>query len=433
MVSPPLPAADGAADPVLPQIAGETHGLIEVIRRIESAGTPVTAPPVLAWLLGEGRRIQRDAEFFDALCWRLVGADLPLSRVNITVRTLHPQILGFAFRWYRRRRVTEVLRVGHGAEYTADYLESPIRPVTERGETVRFHLEDETTMLPYPLLETLRRDGATDYFACPLTFYNGRHQSMAWTTDRPGGFSADDIARMTEMRPAIGTVIEARAMRFITGTLLEIYLGRTAGRRVLDGEIRRAEGERMHAVILAADMRGFTHLSDRLPGEALIALLDDYFDAVAGPVQARGGEVLKFVGDGVLAIFPVGEEGEAAAAARALGAASESLARIARLSALRAASDRPQIRIGIGLHIGEIIYGNVGAADRLDFTAIGPAVNLAFRLESLTKRLDRPLLLSRDVALLLRQPVISLGFHPVKGLSEPEEVFGLAGNGALGR
>jgi adenylate cyclase len=425
-----LPAATAVApEPQqLPAIAGEAHGLISVVRRIPSAGMPIAEPPVIAWLLGEGRRIHRDAEFFDELCWRLVGAGLPLSRVNITVRTLHPQILGFAFRWYRQRRVTEVLRVEHGVQNTADYLESPIRPVNEHGATVRFHLEDETTMLPYPLLETLRRDGATDYFACPLTFYNGRHQAMAWTTDRPGGFSDADIARIEEVKSAIATVIEARAMRFIAGTLLEIYLGRTAGRRVLDGEVRRAEGERMHAVILASDMRGFTQLSDRLPGEALIALLDDYFDAVAAPVQARGGEVLKFVGDGVLAIFPLGECGETEAARSALAAASETLERIQKLGEERG---RTRFRIGIGLHLGEIIFGNVGAADRLDFTAIGPAVNLAFRLESLTKRLDRQLIMSRDFARVVERPVLSLGFHPVKGLSQPEEVFALEDDGAL--
>lgn len=428
-MSDPLPRSEPAAappEPHLPPIAGDSHGLIAVIRRIASAGTPLSEPPVLTWLLNEGRRVHRDAEFFDELCWRLVGDGLPLSRVNVTVRTLHPQILGFAFRWYRQRRVTEVLRVDHGAQLTADYLESPIRPVTEHGATVRFRLEDEMTMAPYPLLATLRRHGATDYYACPLTFFNGRHQSLAWTTDRPGGFAEAEIARMDAIRPAIATVIEARAMRFIAGTLLEIYLGRTAGRRVLEGEIRRAEGERMHAAILACDMRGFTHLSDRLPGEELIGLLDDYFDAVAAPVQGAGGEVLKFVGDGMLAIFAVDGAGDAAVARAALAAAGEALRRIEALSRARLAAGRVAICIGVGLHLGEIIFGNVGAADRLDFTAIGPAVNLAFRLESLTKRLDRPLLLSREFALAAGQPVVSLGFHPVKGLNEPEEVFGLA-------
>jgi adenylate cyclase len=176
-------------------------------------------------------------------------------------------------------------------------------------------------------------------------------------------------------------------------------------------------------------MRGFTSLSDRLPAPELIMLLDDYFDAVTAPVQAQGGEVLKFMGDGLLAIFPLGDYTAADAAERALAAVDESFQRIARLNAMRSTEGRIEFRIGIGVHIGEIIFGNVGAVDRLDFTAIGPAVNLACRLETLTKRLNRPLLVSRDFARACRRPLVSLGFHPVKGLSQPEEVFGLADQG----
>jgi adenylate cyclase len=223
----------------------------------------------------------------------------------------------------------------------------------------------------------------------------------------------------------LAVVIEARSMHRLAGTLLNIYLGRTAGQRILDGDIRRAQGEHMNAVILASDMRGFTSLSDRLPGEELIALLDDYFEAVAAPVQARGGEVLKFVGDGLLAIFPLGACVPADAAERALSAVDEIFARIATLNTERRAVERNEFRFGIGLHLGDVIFGNVGAVDRLDFTAIGPAVNLAFRLETLTKRLGRDLLVSHDFAGACRRPLVSLGFHPVKGLSEPEEVFGL--------
>jgi adenylate cyclase len=174
-------------------------------------------------------------------------------------------------------------------------------------------------------------------------------------------------------------------------------------------------------------MRGFTALSDRLTSEELIALLDDYFDAVTAPVQARGGEVLKYVGDGVLAIFPLGFSSREEAAEIALAAARETLERIAESNLARAAEHRSQLRIGIGLHIGEVVLGNVGAADRLDFTVIGPAVNLACRLETLTKRLSRPLLVSEDFAKAAFCELVSLGFHPVKGMSEPAEVFGLPG------
>ena len=414
-----LPAGDR------PVASGDHEDLIQIVGQYESKGAPVVEPDLVLWLLGEGRRIVRDAEFFDALCWRLLGAGLVVSRISLSVFTLHPQIVGLNFRWWRDRHVTEVLRVGYGVQQTADYFESPIRTVIENGATVHFRLADQESIAPYPLLVKLRDGGASGYFACPVTFFNGRHQATTWTTDRPGGFNDADIAQIQAILPVLAVVIEARSMHRLAGTLLNIYLGRTAGQRILDGDIRRAQGEHMNAVILASDMRGFTSLSDRLPGEELIALLDDYFDAVAAPVQARGGEVLKFVGDGLLAIFPLGGCTPADAAERALSAVDEVFARIATLNTERRAVERNEFRFGIGVHIGDVIFGNVGAVDRLDFTAIGPAVNLAFRLETLTKRLGRDLLVSHDFAGACRRPLVSLGFHPVKGLSEPEEVFGL--------
>jgi adenylate cyclase len=409
--------------------AQEANSLIQVIGQYPSPGEPIIEGDLVQWLLGEGRRIKSDAEFFDALCWRLIGAGLPLWRASLSVGTLHPQFFGLNFRWWRDRRTTEVMRVSYGVDKTADYLESPIRSVIDGGATVRFRLDDNDAIAPYPLLGSLREAGATGYFGSPLTFFNGRHQATTWATDRPGGFTDACIARISSLLPALGAVIEARSMRKLAGTLLNTYLGHTAGQRILDGDIRRATGERMSAIILASDMRGFTSLSDRLPASELIMLLDDYFDAITGPVQAQGGEVLKFMGDGLLAIFPLGACAAGDAAERALAAVDEGIERIARLNAERSASGRIEFRIGIGIHIGEIILGNVGAVDRLDFTAIGPAVNLACRLETLTKRLGRPLLVSRDFADACRRKLVSLGFHPVKGLSQPEEVFGLADHG----
>jgi len=225
--------------------------------------------------------------------------------------------------------------------------------------------------------------------------------------------------------PALAAVADARVTQRMAGTLLDIYLGRTIGPRVLDGEIRRGYGERIRAILMATDLRGFTSLSDRLPGEELIELLDDYFEAVTQPVQSEGGEVLKFIGDGVLAIFALGARSEAEATGAALDAAQASLRRLDVLNRERAVRSRAQLRVGIGMHLGEVFYGNVGATDRLDFTVIGPAVNLTSRLEGLTKRLERPIVVSDDFARACKRPLSSLGFHPVRGLSEPAEVFGL--------
>jgi adenylate cyclase len=212
----------------------------------------------------------------------------------------------------------------------------------------------------------------------------------------------------------------------MTENLLDTYLGPQAGRRVLAGQIQRAEGEQLRAVIMITDMRGFTALSDRLPGEEVIGVLDDYFDAIVTPVEARKGETLKFMGDGVLAIFPAADDDDfSEASVQALEAALEGLERLGIVNKARRAADRTEVRTGIGLHLGEVIFGNVGAADRLDFTVIGPAVNLASRIEGLTKRLLRPILVSSAFARICPRPLVSLGFHPVRGLFEPEEVFGL--------
>ncbi len=424
------PQAAAASQPGLsptaaPAVADETGDLIQIVGRFSGPGEPIVEGDVQSWLLGEGRRLLKDAEFFDVLCRRLLGAGLPIWRASLSVGTLHPQILGLNFRWWRDRRMTEVRRVGYGVDQTNDYRESPIRSVMELGRTVRYRLDDSAAIAAYPLLGTLRAAGATDYFACPLTFFNGRHQATTWTTDRPGGFTDSHIAGIASILPVLGSVVEARAMRRLAGTLLNTYLGRTAGQRILDGEIRRAQGEQINAVILVTDMRGFTNLSDRLPGTELITLLDDYFDAITAPVEEQGGEVLKFMGDGLLAIFPYDNGAPGDAADAALTAAASGLARIERLNQQRRSEGRTQFRAGIGLHLGEVIFGNVGAVDRLDFTTIGPAVNLAARLETLTKRLERPLLVSRDFARACGSTLVSLGFHPVRGLSKPEEVFGL--------
>jgi adenylate cyclase len=389
-----------------------------------SLGAPIAGGQVDRWLLREGPGIDSEVEMFDELCWRLVGDGLPLWRASLHMGTLHPQISGIGARWLRQLNIVEEYRILRGSETTEEYLRSPIRATIERGAPFRRRLDDDSPA--YPLLSKLRRAGATDYFALALNRTFRRFPAVTWATDRPGGFSNADIATLEEINPALAAIVETRAVRRITENLLDTYLGPQAGRRVLAGQIQRAQGERLRAVIMMADMRGFTALSDRLPGEEVIRLLDDYFDAIVTPIEARKGETLKFIGDGVLAIFPAADDDDFSAATQeALEAALEGLDRLASVNKMRRDSERSEIRIGIGLHLGEVIYGNVGALDRLDFTVIGPAVNLASRIEGLTKRLLRPILVSSAFARICPRPLVSLGFHPVRGLFEPEEVFGL--------
>lgn len=387
----------------------------------DGRGAAIVERDLTRWLLVEGRQIDGDAFLFDELCWRLVGAGVKLSRATLHVGTLHPQFLGFGVRWQRQPNRVERIKVHHGVRETEDFRTSPIKRVILEGVTERFPQGHEAWER-LPLLRQLRGEGATDYLATPLALRR-RHQAATWATDAPGGFTAEQTEIICAVLPALATVMEGRALAKISELLLETYLGRFVGPRILAGQIHRGVGERMRAVILSSDLRGFTRLSDTLPGEEMIELLDDYFECITEPVHAGGGDVLKFVGDGLLAIFPCIDGDAPDAAAAAMGAARAGLERLANWNDGAATARRPFVQAGIGLHLGEVIYGNVGAPDRLDFTAIGPAVNLATRLEGLTKRLERPLLCSRDFAQAYRGRLVSLGFQPVRGLSQPEEIF----------
>jgi adenylate cyclase len=389
-----------------------------------SLGAPIPGGQVARWILREGPLIDNGVELFDELCWRLVGDGVPLWRATLNIGTLHPQIRGIGARWLRELKFVERYRILRGSEHSEEFLYSPIRATIEHGTPFRRRLIEDTP--EYPLLSKIRKAGATDYFALALNRTLRRFPVVAWATDRPGGFSEADIAKLEEINPALASRVEAREIRRITEDLLDTYLGPQAGRRVLAGQIQRAQGERLRAVIMMTDMRGFTALSDRLPGDEVIELLDEYFDAVVTPVEKRKGEVLKFMGDGVLAIFPAADDDDfSSASEQALEAALEALEQLGMINRSRRETERSEVRIGIGLHLGEVIFGNVGAADRLDFTVIGPAVNLASRIEGLTKRLLRPILVSSAFARICPRPLVSLGYHPVRGLFEPEEVFGL--------
>ena len=268
-------------------------------------GAPIPGGGIDRWILTEGPQIESHVELIDELCWRLVGDGVPLWRATLYAGTLHPLIRGVGARWLRDLNVIEDFRILHGSGETEEYLRSPIRATIERGTMFRRRLDAEIS--EYPLIEKLRKAGATDYFALALNRDFQRFPVVTWATDRPGGFSSADIKALEEINPALAAIIETRVVRRTSANLLDTYLGPQAGRRILAGQIRRAEGERLRAVIMVTDLRGFTALSDRLPGDEVITLLDDYFDALATPIQERKGEILKFIGDGMLAIYPAAD------------------------------------------------------------------------------------------------------------------------------
>lgn len=383
----------------------------------------MTAHDLIRWILTEGRLLalgedpEREAGspvlFIDALCCRLMAASVPLWHVTLYAATLHPQVKGFGWRWWRGRHSEEVW----GAQ-ADERFQGPLRETIEHGTVRRCRLEGLDRGFPLP--EDLRAAGCTEYLSVPLNHIGGSYPAIAWATDRAGGFTDPELALLEDIRPALAAVVETlMTLRTARGLFLT-YHGRQVSDRVIDGQIRRGHVEPLRAVIMAIDLRGFTGLSDHLPAAKVIALLNDYFEVVSSAVRAHGGTLLKFIGDGVLAIFSTAGEPDQSAARSALESARKIVAELAAHKV-----DGQRLRAGIGLHVGTVMYGNVGSFDRLDFTVIGPAVNLAFRLESLTKKLGVPVLTSHAFARAAGAPLASLGAHPIRGLRGLEEVFGM--------
>ena len=303
------------------------------------------------------------------------------------------------------------------------YEKNPVARVRQGGETVRRRLDVADVQLDFPVLNDIRAQGATDYFALPFgTAYGPIAYMASYSTDRPGGFSEREVAELSRVTERLSVVSDMYSQRQVAENVMKAYLGPLTGPRVLAGQIRRGTGEAIAAVLWSSDLRGFTRLSDRLSGEEVIAILDQVFDAQARAIASHGGEILKFIGDGLLAIFPIAAADDAAqAAANAMAAAKQALDAVHTLGG--GSADEEPLKMVVALHYGTVIYGNIGAADRLDFTVIGPAVNLVSRIEAVAKSLNLPLIVSDDFARLYGGTLRSLGQHKLRGLEQPHELF----------
>jgi adenylate cyclase len=389
----------------------------------DATAARVYSDPLARWFVTEAYRITDTARLVEASGEQLVASGIPLYRLAYFQFTLHPEVAGRGYAW-RRGRGVEAGTAPHGLQHETHYRDNPLPVVFEQKKTIRVRLE-RLDAVQAPILRQLKQEGATDYVALPLILSTGHVDALSVVSDQAGGFSAEDLDRMYLLQFAFTRIVEIHRLRDIAVNLLDAYVGHAAGERILAGEVRRGEGKTIEAVIWYCDLRGFTRLSDRLPRDTIIALLNDYFGAMAKAVTAAGGEILKFMGDAMLAIFPVAAPGERAdVAARALDAAEAAKGAVAELNAGRAAAGSPLVRFGLALHIGEVMFGNIGASARLDFTVIGPAVNRAARLEKLCAALDRPVLVSAELAALLPAGrVAPLGRHAVKDIDEPLLVF----------
>ena len=377
---------------------------------------------VTYWLNTEARALPSFTHMIDELGWRLVASGLPILRVSLHGGTLHPQFLGLTYMWWRDTGRTQKINITYAVADIMSYAENPVRRVRDGGETLRRRLEGKDAQLDFAVLTDLRARGATEYLALPVRSPFGFGPYMVtYVTDRSGGFTDREIADLRDLSECLSVLADMNSQRQIADNVLRAYLGAQTGPRVLAGDIRRGSGESIAAVIWSSDMRGFTALSDRAPSERVIAILNDLFDLQAKTISKHRGEILKFIGDGLLAIFPVAQPEDAGrSAADALAAARET---IDTLQAIRADDAEAPLRIVIALHYGTVIYGNIGSADRLDFTVIGPAVNLVSRAEAIAKSLDRPLVVTDDFAAVHRGTLQSLGRYQLRGLDREHELF----------
>jgi adenylate cyclase len=380
---------------------------------------------LIDWLIDGGRSATSPSRFMAECCERMVAAGLPLWRVGVFVRTLHPEIYGRSFIWKPGAEV-EVGAVEYKILDSPDFHSSPLYIVFQQGLEVRARADDPQSNR-FPIVDELRAEGITDYIALPLFFTDGSVHASSWTTKQPGGFTDEQMAALHGLITPLSRVIEIINWRRMAASLLDTYVGNRAGERILGGQIRRGHTETMNAAIWLSDLRGFTSLSDRVPAETVVDVLNNYFDCQVAAIRNHGGEVLKYMGDGLLAVFPIDEYvgDEQQVCSKVLEAAHESRASVADLQyPIGDAVER--FRFGVALHVGRILYGNIGGGNRLDFTCIGPAVNLAARLEKIASQLGRTVVASEGFAGICRGGWSDLGEFPVAGFAKAARVYGLA-------
>ena len=380
---------------------------------------------LLRWLTEEGRFASDTGRLLEMLCEKLAALGVPIARATAHVRTLHPEFRGISRIW-RRGESTEIRTSRHGIEYTSDYQNSPVQHIIEIGQWLDTILS-EATDRHFPILATLRAQGITHYVMAPIIFSNRIVNAISWATDTPGGFTEADVKLFRDLVTAFAPVLEVTAGRRIYGELLATYVGRDPGARIMAGAVQRGDVHHLKAAMLLADLRGFSRLTDELPEERIIELLNAFFDLVVPGVIGSGGDVLKYIGDAVIAIFPVTGDNPAPACESALAAAQTTLA------ALQTAPPEVQqhISIDIALHYGDAAYGNIGSGNRLDFTAVGRDVNILSRLELLCKDVGRPLLMTDAFAVEVAGPVFEIGHFGLRGFRQHQTVYGLCQDGEV--
>jgi adenylate cyclase len=382
------------------------------------------------WLMDGARSAPTPSALMAQTCERLVDAGVPLHRAAAFVQTLHPDVFGRYFVWRPGSEVTMGTATFDLPE-SPEFTRSPLAILYNSGHEVRYRFDDPESRR-FPFFDDMRNEGVTDYIALPLLFTDGSIHASSWITTAACGFTDEHLAALRKLALPFARLGEIFALRRTAATLLDTYVGNRAGERILAGQIRRGHAETMQAAIWLSDLRGFTALSDRLAPEVVVDILNQYFDCQVPAIRKHGGEILKFMGDGLLAVFPIARDGGnlGEVCRRVLDAARQARINVESMK-YPTGEGIERFRFGVALHIGGILFGNIGGMSRLDFTCIGPAVNLAARLEKIAGRLNRTVVASASFAGVSPDAWTDLGEFPIAGFSRAQRVFGLSDEAAL--
>ncbi|RDH44675.1 adenylate/guanylate cyclase domain-containing protein [Zooshikella ganghwensis] len=384
---------------------------------------------LIEWIATSAIDVNHPAAWIELLIERMIQTGLPLARVKISHQILHPQLAGISYCWTDSRQEIEIIKSTQGLLERDAYLSSPLYPVCE-GKTnkVRCPLYKLQAPFDYPILNNLKADGITDYLVLPLNFSGGRIGAIIFATRKTNGFSDPQIVYLQEITHAVTRGIEILILNETALSLLNAYLGKTAGKRVLSGVVQQGKGETIKAIIWFSDLRASTRLSETLSPDHYLTLLNQYFECLAGSVLQQGGEVLRFIGDAVLAIFPIGDHNFKtwnSACEAALCAVREADNEVNKLNQSRQKAKLPTIEYGVALHVGEVHYGNIGTSERVEFTVIGKAANEAAKIESLCKVLCKKVILSENFTLYHDGAWQYLGQHILPGSQQKVNLYSI--------
>lgn len=436
--------ADFCAEKRHPQLAGGSSAC-HILRHAKAcvAGTVMRGAldHIASWVIEQGLKGLPLTAQFDGFCGRVAAEGFPMVRASMSMATLHPRYGAHTFVWRKGQSGIDHTPRARTNDQLQEFRASPIFHMRSSGEQMMRRRLNSNQPLDFPVLEDLRRQGMTDY-AARLVVFDPEQQVVdsnrpgvlegvffSCATDRPQGFDEEELASVADLLPYMAMAVKSRLTYDVASTVLETYLGADAGHKILTGRIDRGSVESIRAVIWLCDLRDYTRTTDRLPRAQLVDVLDDHLEVMARPVMAHGGQILKFLGDGFLATFDLSGRDEASVCTQALAAAGDLRHDFAAFGERRNKENRPVMGYGLGLHLGEVFYGNIGASDRLDFTVIGPAVNEASRIEALCRPLDCDIVISgafRKNAGSCRGQLKSIGQHLLRGVREPQELFTMA-------